>query len=377
MPIIDQGYQHWSGDLAGHTWRWLAVTRHGVKIAMRNRFLRYVLFCAWVPALALVTMLSAWGLLERKSGMMAAIVQFLQFMNPGVIADPRYYRLEIWQLSYGYFLHVELFFSMILILLVGPGLISQDLRVNAMPLYFSRPLRRMDYFLGKLGVIVTFLGLVLIVPAIVAYICGLLFSMDFHVLLDTFGLLLEVIAFGLIISVSAGTLILALSALSRNSRYVALLWLGLWFISSVVGSVLEGVHHQQLRDAAFAVRPQTRIASINPSRGNELYPAPNDDWRQMLARYHAAKLRDARTDWRPLVSYTGNLLRLGNYLLGTDSAWRKLSRLEPDKAQRLRLLAGYIGPQYPWYWSVGVLAALFGISLCILKLSIRSLDRLK
>ena len=41
----------------------------------------------------------------------------------------------------------------LLVLLVGPSLISQDLRFNAIPLYFSRPLRRFDYFVGKLGVI--------------------------------------------------------------------------------------------------------------------------------------------------------------------------------------------------------------------------------
>ena len=37
--------------------------------------------------------------------------------------------------------------------------------------------------------------------------------------------------YGLVIALSAGTLMLALSSLSRNSRYVALLWLGVWFVS--------------------------------------------------------------------------------------------------------------------------------------------------
>jgi hypothetical protein len=31
MPIFDQGYQHWSGALSGHAWRWLVITRHGVR----------------------------------------------------------------------------------------------------------------------------------------------------------------------------------------------------------------------------------------------------------------------------------------------------------------------------------------------------------
>ena len=43
MPIFDQGYQHWSGELTGHGWRWLAITRHGVRIGMKNRLLRIAL----------------------------------------------------------------------------------------------------------------------------------------------------------------------------------------------------------------------------------------------------------------------------------------------------------------------------------------------
>ena len=40
-------------------------------------------------------------------------------------------------------------------------------------------------------------------------------------------------------------------------------------------------------------------------------------------------------------------------------------------------LVGALGPQYPWYWSAGVLAGLFGLSACILNFRVRSLDRLK
>ena len=371
MPIIDQGYQHWAGKLSGHRWRWLAVTRHGVKIALRSYFLRYVLLAAWAPALVLVTTLSAWGLVERKSKIAHMFIEFMRFMNPGVIANPRYYRAEVWRLAYGYFFHVELFFAMILILLVGPGLISRDLRVNALPLYFSRPLRRIDYFLGKLGVVATFLGMVLILPAIVAYIFGLLFSVDLGVVRDTFGILVGAVAYGLLICVSAGMLILALSALSRNSRYVALLWLGLWFVGNVVSSVLTGVHHQQ-RYAYHHPPPayHVRLANTQPPPAWSAMPSASG----VAAQEHSVT---TSRNWRPLLSYTGNLSRVGAHLLGVNEAWIKLAKLEPTASGRRRLLTRFGGPWYPWYWSAAVLAGLLGLSLCILNLSIRALDRLK
>jgi ABC-2 type transport system permease protein len=353
MPIFDQGYQHWSGHLSGHAWRWLAITRHGVRVALNGRLLRIFLLIAWLPALLLATFLCIWGLVEQNSTLITTIGPLLGFLDPAILAGPRPYRVEIWTLSYSYFLATELRFAMVLILLVGPNLISQDLRYNALPLYFSRPLRRVDYFLGKLGVIIAFLGMVIILPSLVAYVLGLLFSLDISIVRDTFGILLASIAYGLVIAISAGVLILALSSLSRNSRYIALFWLGIWFVSSTVSSVLILIEHEQ-----------------------RWHQARRDGFNRKSAEYLAGELEAAKTDWRPLVSYTTNLSRVGQKLLGSDAAWEKLSKLQPTQ-MRSQFLLSYGGWQYPWYWSAAVLVALFGLSACILNFAVKSLDRLK
>jgi hypothetical protein len=90
----------------------------------------------------------------------------------------------------------------------------------------------------------------------------------------------------------------------------------------------------------------------------------------------AAENEAAKNNWRPLVSYTANLSRVGQELLGTDRVWKKLSELQPPH-QRGQFLLQSMGPQYPWYWSAGVLLALFVLSAWILNRSIKSLDRLK
>lgn len=353
MPIFDQGYQHWTGSLSGHPWRWLAITRHGVRVALTNRWLRIALIVSWLPALALATMLCLWGLLERQSELIVSLRPLLGFLDPAMLVDPRAHRMEVWTLSYTYFMLTELRLSMLLILIVGPNLISQDLRYNALPLYFSRPLRRFDYFLGKWGVVVAFLGAVTIAPAIVAYVLGLLFSLDLTILRETFPLLLASIAYGLLISASAGTLILALSSLSRNSRYVALFWLAIWLGTSAVSGVLQSVDVQQ--------------------RQHEAWRAGQGGFNQ---QFIDRELEIARTNWRPLVAYTANLSRLGEEMLGAAAAWDKLSELRPGGERGVFRLRN-LGAQYPWTWSAGVLIGLFGLSACILNASIKSLDRLK
>lgn len=354
MPIFDQGYQHWSGPISGHAWRWLAITRRGVRNASTNRMLRIVLFAAWLPAIVLAFVLCMWGLLERQSDLVEAAKPVLStLLGVPIPAGPREYRTEVWTIAFDYFLQCELWFSVALVLLVGPDLISQDLRYNAMPLYFSRPLRRIDYFLGKLGVIAALLGMVIVVPSVVAYLLGLIFSLDITIVKDTFGVLLAAITYGLVIATSMGLLILAISSLSRNSRYVALFWIGILVVTPIVSLALVNIDREQHMHEAGR-RPR--------------------DW--MTEDNLKDQIAAAKSDWRPLLSYTGNLSRVQAYLLGTNESWEQLGELLPA-GQRSSIMAKILGAQSPWYWSMAVLIGLMGLSVCILNFSIKSLDRLK
>jgi ABC-2 type transport system permease protein len=354
MPVFDQGYQHWSGELSSHSWRWLAITRRGVRNALQSRIIRLFLLAAWVPALALAFVLCMWGLVERQSVLVESIKPLLtSLLGRPILAGPRDYRVEVWTICFHYFLSWELWFSMVLVLVVGPTLISQDLRYNALPLYLSRPLRRVDYFVGKLGVIVSLLGMVIVLPAAMAYALGLLFSLDITIVRDTLGILIGSVVYGLVIAISAGLLMLALSSLSRNSRYVALMWMGLWIITSTVSLIL------------------TQVAQVQRMHESGTHPG-------MWASEEtvASEIEAARSDWRPLVSYTANLRRIGERLLGTNTAWERLSQLSPA-GQRGPIMMQMVSSQFPWYWSAAVLLALFGFSAWILHYSVKSLDRLK
>jgi ABC-2 type transport system permease protein len=324
MPIFEQGYQHWHGELKGHAWSWLTITRHGVRAQFRSRWIKAIVFTALMPAVGLASLMVLWGLVEQKASFIQPFIAMMRDLPGELKEGPRNFRVPIWTLAFYFFFQVEMFFSMLLVLFVGQSLISQDLRFNAMPLYFSRPLRRIDYFLGKLGIIGTYLAAVAIVPVLVAYLLGISFSMDLSVLRDTAWLLAASLTYGLVVVVSAGTLMLALSSLSRNSRYVGAMWFGLWFISNGVAGVLVG---------------------------------------SVGAR------------WCSLVSYTTNLARICGSLLDTRSAWRKLLsvfRADVDQPEFELLL----NPS-PWTWSAGVLLGLLLVSIWVLSRRVRSLDRMQ
>src|SRR5262249_4981844 len=139
-------------------------------------------------------------------------------------------------------------------------------------LYFSRPLRRVDYFFGKLGVIVAFIGMVMIVPSVLAYVLGLLFSLDFSIVKDTLPLLLSSIAYGLIVAVVSGVLMLALSSLSRNSRYVGLFWIGFLLLTSMTAGILNQIDHEQrMREIYMAASREAQTAR-NARGGGQAVP---------------------------------------------------------------------------------------------------------
>jgi ABC-2 type transport system permease protein len=423
MPIFDQGYQHWSGSLSGHSWRWLTITRHGVRVGKQSRLLRLLVIASWFPAAGLAFMLCLWGLLEQKSPLVAPLMPFLSGLFPReVIAEPTQYRGVVWTVCYHFFLQIELPVAMVVVLLVGPGLISQDLRFNALPLYFSRPLRRSDYFLGKLGVIGSFLLATAVGPAVGAYVLGVAFSLDLGVVRDTHRLLWASTLYGLVITLSAGTLMLALSSLSRRSIYVGLAWAGFCFLTLMLSGILMGIQFDTERRQVVYGGLMQWVRDHPPPSGIELvgpYPrrgpgAPDltrDEaaqrwlraWSETLVRLHleaeAGRAENSRTDWRPVVSYATNLDRLGDWLLDADGAWVALGRaVERPRAAfgpaiRLqtrgrapaeltgpandRFLADRIVWQYPWYWSAAALGGLWLASVAVLTRRVRSLDRLR
>jgi ABC-2 type transport system permease protein len=434
MPIFDQGYQHWQGPLSGRVWRWLTIARHGVRVQRNNRIIRIFLLLAWLPALGLIGAMVVWGMVERKS---ESVLAMLSWLPPDVLLDPHLYRTTVWTLAYSFFFKIELFFIMLLVAIAGPGLISGDLRFNALPLYFARPLTRLDYFLGKLGVIGALVASVAVGPAVFAYVVGLAFCLDLSVVKDTYTVLLASVAYGLVITLSAGTLILAMSSLTRRSLYVGITWAGLWIISSMVGAIMTEIYRDSVRreieitemnrwldehpppkggqfvkyanagrQPAIRMNPKTRkpqLAGIRPEQEKE-----GDRWVQDWSRAQAHAWEAAQTgaggamrgNWRPLCSYVANLERMADLMLDTDAAWVSIGRgversrraafergfgvapfrrRAPRELQQgnERQLADQMVPQYPWWWSASVLAGLLGLSTWTLTRRVKSLDRLR
>ena len=363
MPILDQGYQHWDGKLTGHAFRWLAITRNGVKAQFKNRWLITTLIGALGPALLLAAFLVLWGLFEQKSAILTPLLFLFRGLPEEISAGPKGFRTTFWTLAFVQFFRGQLVFSFLLVMVVGPDLISQDLRFNALPLYLSRPLRRLDYFLGKFGVIAAFLLAATLVPAVLAYLLGLAFSLDPSTVGDTWRVLAASAAFSLVVAASMGLLMLAFSSLSRNSRFVTAMWVGVWMLG---GAAADAIRRGGAEEWAPLASYSADLASVRDA----LFDS-DAHWERVAGVFRSSREAmeaAARSRQRP------RRPRIFGIPLGPPTPSGTPDEVPPSPRVRVESVAER---RPPWKWSAGVLAGLAVASAVVLFMRVRSLDRLK
>lgn len=141
------------------------------------------------------------------------------------------------------FVQFQLYSLVILLAASGSGVIADDLRYKTIQLYFSKPLGKLDYALGK------FLGLFLLgsiittLPALLLTIMrGAFFARTGH-LLPVAGLMIGATVVVTIATALLTLIMMGLSSLSQNSRYVVLLWLGFILFPLILGSIIGGMNN--------------------------------------------------------------------------------------------------------------------------------------
>ncbi|MGS2589046.1 ABC transporter permease [Streptomyces hebeiensis] len=98
----------------------------------------------------------------------------------------------------------------------APQSVSRDLRFKTVPLYFSRPIERVDYVLAKYGAMASALFLLTGVPLVILYVGSLLAEMDFAEQTKGFGQGLVSVA---LLSVLFGGIGLVLAALTPRRGF--------------------------------------------------------------------------------------------------------------------------------------------------------------
>jgi ABC-type transport system involved in multi-copper enzyme maturation permease subunit len=219
MPIHDQGYRHWEGTLKSHTFRWWVIAREGLRIILRRK-----LFLLFIMAPAMIHFLGRGVYIYLVN--MVMTVRGLPQVNAKFFYD---------------FLSMQTFFIVLICVFGGAGLIANDLKNNVMQMYFSKPLKRADYLVGKLVTIMTLLTFVTFILSFLLFLENLLLGETVEFLRKNYWILGSIFLYSLVLTLPTGLLILALSSLTKNNRYAAICFAAIVLFTPVVFEILKNI----------------------------------------------------------------------------------------------------------------------------------------
>ena len=215
--IYDLGYRHYDGPRLG---------RRGAIGAIVGAGLRAVFGLGRSGRSKILP----WGALVL--GLMPAVVAVAIRVLVGDLVDLYSYENYLWGIGA---------LLPIFVAAQAPELVVNDMRHHVLPLYFSRPIGRLDYVFAKLTALsVALLGLTL-VPVLVLFVGRVLAAEDLVAALgDEIGALPGIVGSGVLHAVVLASLGLAICSLAARRAYAAGAVLAVFLIGSVISGTFQG-----------------------------------------------------------------------------------------------------------------------------------------
>jgi ABC-type transport system involved in multi-copper enzyme maturation permease subunit len=224
MAVYEHSYRNYVGPLTPEWRRFLIIPRHAFRDVFKSKlFMAFFAIC-FIPLLVEAVLIY----LHHNVNALAILQINVRELIP---IDGSFFQT---------FVNLQGGFAFFVTLLVGPPLVSRDLRNNALPLYLCRPFSRTEYVAGKMSVVVLLLSAITWMPQLLLF----LFQSYLEGAKWFIGNLW--IASAILIGSIVWILLLALlsqaiSALVKWRVIASAALLGLFFIPSVFGEVVNAV----------------------------------------------------------------------------------------------------------------------------------------
>jgi ABC-2 type transport system permease protein len=214
--IHDQGYRRYGGGRTAHGRAWWVIARTQLRAALKFRRFVVLLLFSCVPFIA-----------RGVQFYLASSFQQVSMLAPSAQ-------------TFREFLDQQGLFVFLLTIALG-GAIADDRRANALQLYLSRPLTRVEYVLGRLvPSLICLLGITFL-PAMLLLMLQVAFSGSTAFLQQNLFLLPAITLVSLTQALLSSFTILALSSLSKSRRFVAVMYAGIIFFTTAMYQVLRGI----------------------------------------------------------------------------------------------------------------------------------------
>jgi ABC-2 type transport system permease protein len=215
--IHDQGYRHYVGQRVPHGRAWWVIARSHILTSVQYRPFLILMLVAWAPFVFRAVQIYV-------SSTNLQVAEFLA-TTPDTFRD---------------FLSQQRLF-VFLVTIGQAGLIAEDRRTNALQLYLSKPLTRVEYILGKLIPPLAYVLAVTLVPAVLLLLLQIVFAGSLTFLRANLFLLPAITLFSLIQALLSAFAILALSSLTKSRRFVSIMYAAVIFFTAAMYGALRGI----------------------------------------------------------------------------------------------------------------------------------------
>lgn len=282
MPIHDVGYRQWVGRKISHYYSWLIMVWMGISITRKNFWVKRLILAAWLPSIYLGFGIFAFeNMISQRTQENFQLFQSA-FMRPYVQGNPQNRAISpfgeseqvlldllsgktddvagarhagwCWLMA-TFLQYPQAVSSLILVGLIAPPLIARDVRSKAFLLYFSKPIGKTEYLIGKSLVLASFLAFITLVPCICTFMIGLSLAPDFSVLLYTWDIPFRILFASLVFIVPTTVIALLFSSLTQETRFASYAWFCYWGLGFVAWNVIRLGNSvpivEELNQAAF------------------------------------------------------------------------------------------------------------------------------
>ena len=153
MAVYEHTYRNYTGRLTPDWSRFLIIPRHAFRDVFKSKLFTAFFALCFIPLLVEAVLIY----LHHNTNALAILKVNVRELIP---IDASFFQT---------FVDLQAGFAFFVTLLVGPPLVSSDLRNNALPLYLCRPFSRPEYVAGKMSVVLILLSAMTWIPQLLLF----------------------------------------------------------------------------------------------------------------------------------------------------------------------------------------------------------------
>jgi len=247
VPVYEQTYTHYEGVYRPRSLAWLIIAGRGIRKVWKAKGFKFPLFFS----------LSVF-LISAVRIYLAANLDLLQYMGfPREMVEDI---LVIDASFYHDFLMLQstipgIFACFLMTLLSGSSVIAIDKRTKALALYLSKPISRLDYLFGKGAIVLFYLYLVTLIPALLLMFLYAFFNENWYYLWANRELIFQIVLFSHVVVLPLVFLILAISASTKSKVTAGVMFCVVYFMPFTTANILRGMMRHPLIEQALGEHP--------------------------------------------------------------------------------------------------------------------------